>query len=156
MDQGFKRARVAIAAQGNFAPIRITAGSYGATDDVLLSPQHRVLVCDVWAELLFGETEVFVKAKDLVNHKTVRREEWDGEVTYVHLLFDDHQILSSHGLLSESYLPGPMMRNIFSDESCAEIYTLFPELTDIDSSGWEAARPILKTYEAQALQARAA
>jgi hypothetical protein len=146
----------AIAAQGNFAPLRIKAGSYGATEDVLLSPQHRVLVCNVWAELLFGETEVFVKAKDLVNHKTVRREERNSDVTYVHLLFDDHQILYSHGLLSESYLPGPMMRNIFSDECCAEIYALFPELAHIDSSGWAAARPILKTYEAQLLQARAA
>jgi hypothetical protein len=64
--------------------------------------------------------------------------------------------VTSSGLLSESYLPGPMMRHTFPEESCAEIITLFPELADIDSSGWEAARPILKTYEAQALQARAA
>jgi hypothetical protein len=59
-------------------------------------------------------------------------------------------------LLSESYLPGPMMRHTFPEESCAEIIALFPELADIDSAGWEASRPILKTYEAQALTARAA
>lgn len=146
----------AVTAEGSFAPIRIKAGSYGATQDVLLSPQHRVLIRDVWAELLFGESEVFVKAKDLVNHKTVCREVCDFPVTYVHLLLDDHQILTSHGLLSESYLPGPMMRNAFPEEACVEIITLFPELADLDGSGWEAARPILKTYEAQALQARAA
>lgn len=146
----------AIEAKDRFAPIRIKAGSYGATSDVWLSPQHRVLVCDIWAELLFGESEVLVKAKDLVNGKTVLREERDTDVTYVHLLFDEHQILSSHGLMSESYLPGPMMRHTFSEESCEEIITLFPELADIDGSGWEAARPILKSYEAQALQARAA
>jgi hypothetical protein len=145
-----------IEAKDNFAPIRICAGSYGAEADVLLSPQHRVLIRDVWAELLFGESEVLVKAKDLVNGKTVRREESGEAVTYVHLLFDQHNIVTSSGLLSESYLPGPMMRHTFPEESCAEIITLFPELADIDSSGWEAARPILKTYEAQALQARAA
>lgn len=145
-----------IEARDNFAPIRICAGSYGAEADVLLSPQHRVLIRDVWAELLFGESEVLVKAKDLVNGKTVRREESGEAVTYVHLLFDQHNIVTSSGLLSESYLPGPMMRHTFPEESCAEIITLFPELADIDSSGWEAARPILKTYEAQALQARAA
>ena len=144
----------AIEARGNFAPIRICAGSYGAEADVLLSPQHRVLVRDVWAELLFGESEVLVKAKDLINDKTVRREESDNTVTYVHLLFDQHNILTSSGLLSESYLPGPMMRHTFPEESCDEIITLFPELADIDSAGWEAARPILKSYEAQALQAR--
>ena len=145
-----------IEARDNFAPIRICAGSYGAEADVLLSPQHRVLIRDVWAELLFGESEVLVKAKDLVNDKTVRREESETPVTYVHLLFDQHNIVTSSGLLSESYLPGPMMRHTFPNEACAEIITLFPELADIDSSGWEAARPILKTYEAQALQARAA
>lgn len=145
-----------IEARDNFAPIRICAGSYGATADVLLSPQHRVLVRDIWAELLFGESEVLVKAKDLVNHKTVRREETGTPVTYVHLLLDQHNILSSSGLLSESYLPGPMMRNTFGEDDCAEIITLFPELADIDAAGWSAARPILKSYEAQALTARAA
>lgn len=143
-----------IDAKGDFAPICISAGSYGATEDVWLSPQHRVLVRDIWAELLFGESEVLVKAKDLVNDKTVRREERDTSVTYVHLLFDAHQILTSQGLLSESYLPGPMMKHAFSQECCDEIITLFPELAEINSSGWSAARPILKTYEAHALQAR--
>ena len=160
LDQGPQPVRWAgsraIEAKGNFAPIRIKAGSYGATQDVRLSPQHRVLVSDVWAELLFGDSEVLVKAKDLVNHKTVCREESDTPVTYVHLLFDAHQILSSHGLLSESYLPGPMMQKTFSQASCEEIITLFPELAEIECDGWEAARPILKSYEAQALQARAA
>ncbi len=160
LDQGPQAVRWAgsrsIAAQGDFAPIRIRAGSYGATEDVWLSPQHRVLVCNTWAELLFGASEVLVKAKDLVNHKTVCREERDTPVTYVHLLFDEHQILTAHGLLSESYLPGPMMKHAFSEESCAEIITLFPELANLTSSGWDAARPILKTYEAQALQARSA
>ncbi len=144
-----------IEAKDNFAPIRICAGSYGAEADVLLSPQHRVLIRDIWAELLFGDSEVLVKAKDLVNDKTVRREESEMTVTYVHLLFDQHNILTSSGLLSESYLPGPMMRHTFPDEACAEIITLFPELADIYSAGWAAARPILKTYEAQALRARA-
>ena len=145
-----------IEAKGNFAPIRICAGSYGAKEDVWLSPQHRVLICDIWAELLFGESEVLVKAKDLVDGETVLREESEANVTYVHLLFDKHNIVTSHGLMSESYLPGPMMQYTFPEDSCEEIITLFPELADIETAGWEAARPILKTYEAQALQARAA
>lgn len=145
-----------IEARDQFAPIRISAGSYGADADVFLSPQHRVLVRDVWAELLFGDSEVLVKAKDLVNGTTVSREESSDTVTYVHLLFDQHNIITSNGLLSESYLPGPMMRHTFTDDVCAEIITLFPELADIDTANWPAARPILKSYEAQALQARAA
>lgn len=141
---------------GDFAPVCISAGTLGATCDIWLSPQHRVLIRDIWAELLFGEPEVLVKAKDLVNGTTVRRVETDRTVTYVHLLFDRHQILSSGGLASESYLPGPMMSKSFDADAQAEILALFPELADMTSCKWTAARPILKTHEARALQARAA
>lgn len=145
-----------VEAQGRFAPILISAGHFGARTDVLLSPQHRVLIRDVWAELLFGEAEVLVKAKDLVNGTGVRQVTQRKTVTYVHLLLDRHQILESSGLASESYLPGPMMSASFDPETQAEIIALFPELADISSCGWTAARPILKTFEARALQARAA
>ncbi|MGJ8605845.1 MAG: Hint domain-containing protein [Marivita sp.] len=144
-----------VVATDRFSPVCISAGSYGATEDVMLSPQHRVLVRDIWAELLFGESEVFVKAKDLVNGKTVRHVMRGEQVTYVHLLFDRHQILESSGLASESYLPGPMMSACFDQDAHEEILTLFPELADISSGGWDAARPILKSHEARALQARA-
>lgn len=143
-------------ANGKFAPIRISAGSFGAIQDVWLSPQHRVLVRDVWAELLFGEPEVLIKAKDLINGKSVVAQPSDGSVTYVHLLFDKHQIVETSGLASESYLPGPMMAHSFDEEAQAEIMTLFPELRDMVANAWEAARPILKSHEARALSARAA
>ncbi|MFP7672992.1 Hint domain-containing protein [Marivita sp. S0852] len=143
-------------AEGDFAPICIAAGHHGATSDIWLSPQHRVLVRDIWAELLFGEPEVLVKAKDLVNGTSVKRVATGTNVTYVHLLFDRHQILESCGLASESYLPGPMMSKSFDAEAQNEIITLFPELADTGSNEWQAARPILKTHEARALQARAA
>lgn len=142
-------------AVGDFAPICISAGSFGAEKDVWLSPQHRVLIRDVWAELLFGEPEVLVKAKDLVNGKTVRRVASDAPVTYVHLLFDQHQIVQSSGLASESYLPGPMMSQAFDPDARAEIITLFPELADTSRCNWGAARPILKSHEARLLQTRA-
>ncbi|MFP7570451.1 choice-of-anchor L domain-containing protein, partial [Marivita sp. S2033] len=140
-------------ADGDFAPVLISAGSFGALEDVLLSPQHRVLVRDIWADLLFGEPEVLVKAKDLVNGTSVRRVMNGAPVTYVHLLFERHQILTTSGLPSESYLPGPMMSKSFDAESQAEIFALFPDLEDMSSRGWQAARPILRSHEARALQA---
>ena len=143
-------------ALGDFAPVCISAGSFGATSDVWLSPQHRVLVRDIWAELMFGEPEVLVKAKDLVNDKTVRRVPSEHSVTYVHMMFDRHQIVESHGLASESYLPGPMMSKCFDPDARAEIIALFPELADIETGAWDAARPILKSHEARALTTRAA
>lgn len=52
-------------------------------------PQHRVLVRDIRAQLMFGEEEVLVAAKDLINDVTIYRRE-GGDVEYFHILFDHH------------------------------------------------------------------
>ncbi|MCU0856242.1 MAG: choice-of-anchor L domain-containing protein, partial [Rhodobacteraceae bacterium] len=54
-----------VAATGRFAPVRIAAGVMGATEDVLVSPLHRVLVAGPTAELLFGAREVASGRHDL-------------------------------------------------------------------------------------------
>ncbi len=59
------------------APIRITKDAIapGIPDrDLLLSPQHRILLQGGEVERLFGEDEVFCSAKQLVNGTTIRRE----------------------------------------------------------------------------------
>ena len=55
-----------VAAEDNFAPIRIRANTFGSHDDLMVSPEHWILIRDNLAELLFGEQEVLVSAKDLV------------------------------------------------------------------------------------------
>jgi len=116
----------------------------------------RILIQDRIAELLFGEPEVLVAARQLVNDHTVRVRE-GGEVTYVHLMFDQHEIVISNGLESESFLPGGQITNLFEQEAVAEIATLFPEL-DLDTGeGYSpAARRILKRHEAELLAQGAA
>ena len=143
-------------AEGAFAPVRIRAGTLGATRDVLVSPLHRVLVRDGWAALLFGEGEVLAKARDLVNGRTICTEPTGLPVTYVHLLFDGHQIVTTSGLASESYMPGPMTVRGFDADVQAEILALFPELESAHRPIWEAARPVLKRHEARALASRLA
>jgi hypothetical protein len=49
-----------------------------------------------------------------------------------------------------------MMSKSFDKAAQEEILSLFPELADITSCEWKSVRPILKTHEARALQARAA
>jgi hypothetical protein len=75
-----------VQAADDFAPIHIRANTLGQHRDLLVSPLHRVLIKDILAELLFGEAEVLVAARDLVNDRSIRRRA-GGEVTYVHLLF---------------------------------------------------------------------
>ena len=144
-----------VMAEGDFAPIRIRAGTFGTHGDLLLSPQHRVLVCDSLAELLFGEGEVLIAAKDLLNDRSVTRQ-CGGAVTYVHLMFDRHQVIYSEGLPTESFLPGPQTTNLFEQPVVDEICTIFPELDPTTGDGYGAtARRTLRRFEAQLLMANA-
>jgi len=140
-----------VPATGDFAPIRIAAGAFGAHDETWLSPLHRVLVRDALAELLFGESEVLVAARDLVNDRTVRRVA-GGEVTYVHLMFDRHQVIWSGGLATESFLPGPQTAHSFEAGILAEICALFPAIDPATWAGYSpAARRTLRPFEARLL-----
>ncbi len=144
-----------VPATGKFAPIHIAANTFGTHGPLLLSPQHRVLIRDALADLLFGEAEVLVAAKDLVNDRSVRRVE-GGEVTYVHILFDEHQVVYSQGLATESFLPGPQVTSSLERDVVEEICALFPDLDPETGKGYSpAARRTLRSYEAQLLLGRA-
>ncbi len=143
--------RRTVAAEGRMAPIRIAAGAIGNHREIRLSPQHRVLMQTGLAELLFGAGEVLVAAKDLVNGDTITVQE-TGAVEYVHILFDQHQIVFSEGLETESFLPGPQAVKGFDRQVMAEICALFPELDPATGAGYgPAARRLLKAHETRLL-----
>ncbi len=159
-DDGFQPlrwiGRRKVAAVGRMAPIHIRANALGTHGELKVSPQHRILIRDVLAELMFGHAEVLVAAKDLVNDRSIRTVE-GGEVEYVHLLFDRHQVIYSEGLETESFLPGPQTTQSFEAEIVEEICTIFPELDLATGQGYgPAARPMLRRYEAEALFRRVA
>ncbi|UWQ55465.1 Hint domain-containing protein [Leisingera caerulea] len=136
------------------APIRFAPDSCGNDRDLYVSPQHRMVVSGAMAELLFGETEVLVKAKDLVNDRTVRPALELEEAEYFHLLFGSHQILWANGALSESYQPGPETAAGFDAGTQAEIRDLFPDLCAETGRGCgNAARLSLRSYEARVIAA---
>lgn len=145
-----------VAALGSYAPVRVAAKTFGNHGSLMLSPQHRILVRDPLADLVFGTPEVLVAAKHLVNGRTVQIIE-GGSVTYVHLLFDQHEIILSNGLATESFLPGPQTMDAFEDDIVEEIVGLFPDLNPETGEGYgSAARQILKKHEAQLLFGAAA
>ena len=144
--------RRTVAATGALAPIRIAAGTLGDHGDILLSPLHRVLVGNTLAALLFGEDDVLVAARDLVNDRTIRPCP-GGVVTYVHLMFDRHQVIWSDGLATESFLPGPQMKKAFAQDALTEIRRLFPQIDWVTGTGYSpAARRTLRRYEAQVMR----
>ncbi|WP_022703213.1 Hint domain-containing protein [Pseudorhodobacter ferrugineus] len=143
--------RRTVAAIGNFAPVHIRAGTFGQHRDLMVSPLHRILIRDSLSELLFGESEVLVAAKDLVNDRSVRYVT-GGQVEYVHLLFDRHQVVFSEGLATESFLPGPQTAKSFEADIVTEICAIFPEIDPETGHGYSpAARRTLRTFEARLL-----
>jgi plastocyanin len=145
-----------VAAVDDFAPIHIKANTFGKHDTLMVSPQHRVMIRDSLAELMFGEPEVLVAAKDLLNDHSVTRQE-GGEVEYVHILFDKHQVVFSNGLTTESFLPGPQTTKLFDQKVIDEICALFPELDPQTGHGYSpAARRTLRHFEARLLAVDAA
>jgi hypothetical protein len=117
--------RRSVAAMGRFAPVRFAKGTLGATRDILVSPQHRVLIQGWQSELLFGETEILVPALSLVNGRSVVRAA-QPSVTYVHVLFDRHELIRASGFVSESFFPGDEGMDAIS-ETETELAALFPE-----------------------------
>lgn len=144
-----------VAATGALAPVLIRAGTFGEHGNLLVSPLHRIVVRDGLNELLFGEPEVLIAARDLVNGRSVVVRE-GGYVDYVHLMFDRHQVVFAEGLATESFLPGPQMNTLFERQALDEICSIFPELDPESGQGYSpAARRMLKGFEAQVWRAGA-
>ncbi len=89
-------------------PVRIRAGALGSgrpDEELLVSPEHRMLIKGDVARSLFNTPEVLVSAKDLINNNTVTVDLAVREVTYVHLLLPQHQVLWANGIETESFHP---------------------------------------------------
>ncbi len=135
-------------------PIRIQAGALGEAKparDLMVSPQHCVLLDDWRCELLFGEDEVLVAAQALLNDHSITVDHDSEEVTYYHFLFDTHQIVYSNGAETESFHPASVDVQGLGAAKCDELYRIFPALkADIYALGAHA-RPTLEPYEAAVL-----
>jgi len=69
-------------------------------------------------------------------------------VTYIHILFDDHEIIYAEGAASESFHPGEVGLTAVTEASREEIFAIFPELRALPRSFGPAARRSLKRHEA--------
>lgn len=131
--------------RGAFAPIRLGPGALGDHGELRVSPQHRVLLGGWRAQLYTGDDEVLCAAHLLADGDRICRAPCD-RVTYVHFMFDDHEIVEAAGLACESFLLGDYLCH----ETSAlrdEMLVLFPELGG-DHPAMRSARRILRGQEA--------
>lgn len=139
-------------------PVRLRKDSLGPgmpAHDIVLSPMHRVLLAGPDVQMLAGTAEILCPVGHLVNGQTILRERV-GEVSYHHLLFDDHQVLQSAGCASESFYPGRVGLDGFEDATRDELFAIFPELRALPESYGETARMVTKRHEAALLRDRLA
>lgn len=136
-------------------PIRIKAGALAEntpSQDLLVSPAHRMVVSGWRAEMLFGDTEVLVPAKALVNDSTITVANDLAEFEYFHILFDQHEIVMSNGAPSESFYPIPDAIGALESEARAELFALFPELENMSNDTQpKTVRPTISAAEAALL-----
>lgn len=139
-------------AQGRLAPVRIAAGVLGNRRDLLVSPQHRMMLRGWQTTLLFDAPEVLVPAIALCNGRQIRQDP-GGVVDYFHILFDRHEIILAEGAETESFHPGHAGVRALDAAARAELLELFPDLACIAAGAPRPARPVLSTEEGQVLAA---
>jgi hypothetical protein len=138
-------------AKAHLKPVLIREGALGdglPDRDMMVSPNHRILVSNQLTALHFDETEVLVAAKHLVSGLGMQSIDSFG-TTYIHFLFDRHEILLSNGCWSESFQPDDYSLKGLGNAQRNEIHELFPELKTLKGPGrFGAARRILSRVEA--------
>lgn len=135
-------------------PVLIRKGALGndlPEADMLVSPNHRMLVANDRTALYFDEHEVLVSAKHLIGGAGITEASPQG-VSYIHFMFDQHEVVLANGAWSESFQPGDYSLSGMGNAQRAEIYGLFPELrTEAGLGAYTAARRTLKRHEASLL-----
>lgn len=135
-------------------PVLIREGALGdglPERDMMVSPNHRVLVANDKTALYFEEREVLAAAKHLTGLPGVDAVQTTA-VTYLHFMCDQHEVVLSDGAWTESFQPGDQTLRGMDNSQRSEIFEVFPELASIEGQEtYAAARRSLKRHETQLL-----
>lgn len=141
-----------LVAKEHLRPVLIQQSALGdglPERDMMVSPQHRVLVANDKTALYFEEREVLVAAKYLTDMDGIDTVDVS-HTSYIHLMFEQHEVILSDGLWTESFQPGDMSLAGVGDASRDEILALFPELATREGiEAYAVARKSLKKHEAK-------
>ncbi|MDA8875309.1 Hint domain-containing protein [Planktomarina temperata] len=112
-------------------PIKISIGALGQglpREPLRLSRQHRVLVSSPINQRMFGTQDSLIAAVKLTDLPGIHIDTDCTEVTYIHLLFDQHEVIFANGAPCESLHTGPEAIKSISPAARAELFAIFPEL----------------------------
>ncbi|THD84978.1 Hint domain-containing protein [Aliigemmobacter aestuarii] len=142
-------------AMPHLRPIRFRAGAFGPRrpdEDLLVSPQHRMLVKGAAARALFNADEVLVAAEDLLNDHSIVIDHMMREVTYVHILLERHNIVFANGLETESFHPSNTAFDTIDAAARDRLLHLLPGIDQNPQTYGDYARRNLSASEAAILR----
>ena len=140
-----------VRALGDFAPILITAGTLNNTEDLVVSPDHRLFIYQRTDAVGAGRAELLVKARHLVNGDTVRLQD-GGFVDYFQLLFDSHQIIYAEGIAAESMLIDTRTKPVLPDDLAEALGEVIPGHSDLPHAGLDVSEGLLGPDAAERLR----
>lgn len=138
----------------SLTPVRLRAGALDKDvpdAGLLVSPDHRMVLRGPHARALYNCDEVLVTARDLVNDHSILRDHSLREVTYIHMMLPQHEIVFANGVPTESFHPASAELSAMDEIEEGRIYDRLPDLRgDLGNYG-AYARRVLSDSEAAIL-----
>ncbi len=145
-------------AMPDLRPVRIREGALGSgrpDGDLIVSPDHRMLISGPSARRLWGEDEVLVAARDLINGNGVARDMGAKSVTYFHLMLEQHHVLLANGVETESFHPAAAALDSIEEDQRMRMFDVMPDLAYDPETYGPMSRRALTKAEAALLPAAA-
>ena len=134
-------------------PVLIQKGALGGGNprrDLVVSPQHRMLVGGRGQLDFLAESEVFVPAKALTGLVGIRRKMGSKRIRWIQFALEQHHVVWAEGCLSESLLLGRMVLNGLPLAERQSLDALYPDAApDAASLNGPPARPCMTVGQAR-------
>lgn len=120
-------------------PVMVRKGTFGAERDLLVSQQHGILVGH--------HGDFLVRAKHLVStSESIRIAKGKRRVTYIHLMFEQHQVILAENVATESFYPGPMSLRAMRPKVRHSFEREFPQIRGDRSELTHSYSPVARKF----------
>jgi hypothetical protein len=127
-------------------PVYIPAHTFGwgrPQADLVLSPQHRVVIGAFRQGVGLSDTPCLVPAKSLVGYKGIRWMRGRHSQKWVHFALGSHRAVWANGCLTESLLLGPQVVKGLSTAEQRHLTAMFPRIVDGTDLNGPPAFPLM-------------
>jgi len=110
-------------------PVMFKAGALGQglpRRDLLVSPQHRMMIRSAVARRMFGAAEILVPACQLAGQPGISRHDARQGVDYIHILLDHHAVVHAEGAPSETLFLGDQVHEQLSQREVDRVRSFLP------------------------------